>query len=81
MYNSTKAKRNSHAIRRCTSHTTFGVSMERVFGVTVGTKGETRGNRDEWRGVGDVTEIEWTWNRKGIVEDDGAETDLLEIHW
>ena len=35
MYNSTKAKWNSHAVRRCTSHTTFGVSMERVFGVTV----------------------------------------------
>ena len=35
MYNSTKAKRNSHAVRQCTSHTTFGVSMERVFGVTV----------------------------------------------
>ena len=80
MYNSTKAKQNSHAIRWCTSHTTFGVSMERVFGVTVGTKGETRGNRDEWRGVGDVTEIEQTWNGKGIVEDDGAEMDLSEIH-
>ena len=35
MYNSTKAKRNSHAVRWCTSHTAFGVSMERVFGVTV----------------------------------------------
>ena len=31
----------------------------------IGTKGETRGNRDEWRGVGDVMEIEWTlgWKR------------------
>ena len=35
MYNSTKAKPSSHAVRQCTSHTTFGVSMERVFGVTV----------------------------------------------
>ena len=35
MYNSIKAKQNSHAVRRCTSHTAFGVSMERVFGVTV----------------------------------------------
>ena len=35
MYNSTKAKQNSHVVRRCTSHTAFGVSMERVFGVTV----------------------------------------------
>ena len=30
----------------------------------IGTKGETRGNRDEWRGVRDVTEIGQTWNRK-----------------
>ena len=31
----------------------------------IGTKGETRGNRDEWRGVGDVTGIEQTleWKR------------------
>ena len=36
MYTSTKAKRNSHAVRWCTSHTAFGVGMERVFGVTVG---------------------------------------------
>ena len=35
MYNSTKAKSNSHTVRWCTSHTAFGVSMERVFGVTV----------------------------------------------
>ena len=26
----------------------------------MGTKDETRRNRDKWRGVGDVTEIEWT---------------------
>ena len=38
MYNSTKDKWNSHTVRRCTSHTTFGVSMERVFGVTVSGK-------------------------------------------
>ena len=35
MYITTKAKWNSHPVRWCTSHTTFGVSMERVFGVTV----------------------------------------------
>ena len=31
----------------------------------IGTKGETRGNRDEWRGAGDVMEIEQTleWKR------------------
>ena len=46
----------------------------------IGTKGETRGNRDEWRGVGGVMEIDWTWNRKGIAEEGGAETDLSEIY-
>ena len=46
----------------------------------IGTKGETRGNRDEWRGVGDVMEIDGLWNGKGIVEDDGVETDLSKIH-
>ena len=46
----------------------------------IGTKGETRGNRDEWRGVGDVMEIDRLWNGKGIVEDGGVEMDLLEIH-
>ena len=30
-----KAKWNPHAVRQYTSHTAFGVSMERVFGVTV----------------------------------------------
>ena len=30
----------------------------------IGTKGETRGNRDKQRGVRDVTEIGWTWNGK-----------------
>ena len=30
----------------------------------IGTKGETRGNRDEWRGVRDVTEIEQTLEQK-----------------
>ena len=31
----------------------------------IGTKGETRRNRDEWRGVRDVSEIEQTleWKR------------------
>ena len=26
----------------------------------VGMRDETRGNRDEWRGVGDAMEIGWT---------------------
>ena len=30
----------------------------------IGTKGETRGNRDQWRGVRDVTGIEWTLEQK-----------------
>ena len=31
----------------------------------IGTKDETRGNRDEWRGVRDTMEIGWTleWKR------------------
>ena len=31
----------------------------------IGMKDETRGNRDKWRGVGDVMEIGWTleWKR------------------
>ena len=31
----------------------------------IGTKDETRGNRDKWRGVGYVMEIGWTleWKR------------------
>ena len=41
--------------------------METDIGETgnIGTKGETRGNRDEQRGVGDVMEMEWTleWKR------------------
>ena len=45
MYNSTKAKQNSHAVRRCTSHTTFGVSMEKVFGVTVSNDSQ------KWKGL------------------------------
>ena len=30
-------------------------------------KDETRGNWDKWRGVRDMMEIEWTWDREGIV--------------
>ena len=30
-------------------------------------KDETRWNRDEWRGVGDVMEIEWTWVGEGVA--------------
>ena len=32
----------------------------------VGMQGETRGNRDEWRGVGDVTEIGWTFGMERL---------------
>ena len=46
----------------------------------IGTKGETRGSRDKWRHVGDMMEMGWTWNRKGIAEDDRVEQTLLEIH-
>jgi hypothetical protein len=35
IYNSTKAKQNSHVVWWCAAHTTIEVSMERVFGVTV----------------------------------------------
>ena len=31
-------------------------------------KGWNKGNRAEWRGVGGVTEIEWTWGRESVVE-------------
>ena len=30
----------------------------------VGTRDETRGNSDEWRGVRDAAEIGWTWGWK-----------------
>ena len=32
----------------------------------VGMQGETRGNRDEWRGVGDVTEIGRTFGMERV---------------
>ena len=35
MFNSTKAKRDSHGVWWCAARTTIEVSMERVFGVTV----------------------------------------------
>ena len=35
MFNSTKAKRDSHGVWWCAARTTIKVSMERVFGVTV----------------------------------------------
>ena len=38
IYNTTKAKRDSHAVWWCAVRTTIGVSMERVFGVTVQTR-------------------------------------------
>ena len=40
-------------------------------------KDETRGNRDEWRGVGGVTEIEWTWDGEGIVGNRWSRTDFV----
>ena len=47
----------------------------------IGMKDETRGNRDEQRGVRDVTEIGQTleWKRYSGGRQSG--TDLLEIHW
>ena len=39
----------------------------------IGTKDETWGNRDEWRGVRDVMEIGRTLEWKGIVEEGGVE--------
>ena len=35
IYNSTKAKRDSHGVWWCAQRTTIEVSMKRVFGVTV----------------------------------------------
>ena len=73
MYNSTKAKWNFHAVRRCTSHTAFGVSMERVFGVTVfilhlngefggdfgvGDGEETGGGRGDGGGLREADEVD-----------------------
>ena len=46
----------------------------------IGTKDETRGNRDEWRGVRDVMEIGWTWRQKRYSRGSQSKTDLLEIH-
>ena len=34
-------------------------------------KDKTRVNRDKWRGVRDVMEIEWTWDKEGVVEKGG----------
>ena len=47
----------------------------------IGTKGETRGNRDEWRGVRDVMEIEQTLERKRYSGGRWSRMDLSEIHW
>ena len=43
-------------------------------------KGETRGNRDKQRGVGDVMEIGWTLEQKRYSRGRQSGTDLLEIH-
>ena len=42
------------------------------------TKDETRGrgNRDEQRDVGDVMEIEWTWDRCCILKPSGSESNI-----
>ena len=47
---------------------------------SIGTKGETRGNKDKWRGVRDVTEIGWTLEWKSYSGGRWSGTDLLEIH-
>ena len=44
-------------------------------------KGWNKGNRDEWRGVGDVMEIQRTWGWKRYSGGRQSGTDLLEIHW
>ena len=46
-----------------------------------GMKNETRGNRDKWRGVGDVMEIGWTLEWKRYSRGRWSGMDLLEIHW
>ena len=45
-----------------------------------GTKDETRGNRNEWRGVGDVMGIGWILEQKRYNGGRQSGTDLLEIH-
>ena len=70
MYNSTKAKQNSHAVRWCTSHTTFGVSMERVFGVTVAAMRE-----DDTEEIVDVIEE----NLKKDAKDDVSEEEEIPL--
>ena len=47
---------------------------------SIGMKGETRGNRDEWRGVRDVMEIGQTLEQKRYSGGRWSGTDLLEIH-
>ena len=46
-----------------------------------GMKNETRGNRDKWRGVGDVMEIGWTLEWKRYSRGRWSGMDLSEIHW
>ena len=40
-------------------------------------KGWNKGNRDEWRGVGDVMEIEWTWGGESVVEERWHRTNFV----
>ena len=47
---------------------------------SIGTKGETRGNRDKWRGVRDVMEIGQTLEQKRYSGGRQSAMDLLEIH-
>ena len=46
----------------------------------IGMKGETRGNRDKWRGVRVVMGIEWTLEWKRYSRGRWSGMDLLEIH-
>ena len=42
-----------------------------------GQRSETRGNRDRWRGVRDVTEIEQDWDGEGVAEKGWGGTDFV----
>ena len=46
-----------------------------------GDEGWNKGNRDKWRGVRDVTEIERKWGQKRYSRGRWSRTDSLEIHW
>ena len=47
----------------------------------IGMKGKTRGDRDKWRGVGDVMEIGTDFGSGGYSGGRRNGTDLSEINW